>query len=425
MDEYNKRIMEDVVNLKPVFWINPHKKSYADISEKLSIKYKDMMDADNRLRRFAPLIMKLFPETGDGIIESDLVEIPSMKSGIEREFGSKINGELFLKCDSHLKIAGSVKARGGIYEVLKYAEDLALSSGSLSYRDDYSKIVRNEFKNLYSNYKIVVGSTGNLGLSVGIMGTALGFNVTVHMSCDAKQWKKDLLRSRGVEVIEHMEDYSGAVEAGRKQCEGNSHMHFVDDENSRDLFLGYSVAALRLSKHLHDSGIRIDSENELYVYIPCGVGGAAGGIMFGLKSIFGDNVHCFFAEPVHSSCMLLGILTGRYGNMHVKEYGIDNITEADGLAVGSPSSLVSPIAEDLVDGIYTMDDSDLFRFLALLKDTEDIKIEPSAAAGLIGPMLVNASEKTVHISWATGGLLLPDNIFSSMYENGKGKLKHI
>jgi D-serine dehydratase len=352
----NEAILQDVIKLKPVLWVNEKKIGFDEFMETSDIKFEDMLDAEKRLLRFAPLIRKLFPETENGIIESPFIEIGRMKEELEKLYGNCIKGKLYIKCDSQLKVAGSVKARGGIYEVLKHAETLAIEKGLLTEEEDYSKLSDGEFKKFFSSYSIGVGSTGNLGLSIGIISSALGFKVTVHMSRDAKEWKKQLLREKGATVIEYKEDYSKAVEEGRKQCLGDNKAYFIDDENSKDLFLGYSVAALRLQEQLKNAQIEINEENQLYIYLPCGVGGAPGGITFGLKNIFKENVHCFYVEPTHSPCMLLGLITGKYNEAKVVDFGIDNVTEADGLAVGAPSRLVSLISEKLIDGIYTTPD---------------------------------------------------------------------
>ena len=177
-----------------LLWINPHKKSAKEALELIQKNHPDMpcietiQEADLRLKRFAPVFMHLFPETVEnkGLIESDLKRIEAYQKGIITFVGGRILGDWFVKLDSHLDIAGSIKARGGVYEVIQFAEALAIKEGLFSPTDDYIKLVSEELRALFSKHTIAVGSTGNLGLSIGIMGKALGFNVEVHMSKDAK-----------------------------------------------------------------------------------------------------------------------------------------------------------------------------------------------------------------------------------------------
>jgi len=61
---------------------------------------------------------------------------------------------MMLKMDSHLPVSGSVKARGGIYEVLKHTEDLAIDAGILSGTDDdYLKVVSPEAREFFARHK--------------------------------------------------------------------------------------------------------------------------------------------------------------------------------------------------------------------------------------------------------------------------------
>ncbi|OFJ02544.1 D-serine ammonia-lyase [Vibrio cholerae] len=426
-------LVKELIELKEVSWFNP---SITRLEEGLSyvgLGSEDIQDASQRLKRFAPYLAKAFPETAktNGIIESEVVPISEMQSVLEREYDTQIQGRLFLKKDSHLPISGSIKARGGIYEVLTHAEKLAIEAGLLTESDDYSKLLNEEFRDFFKRFSIAVGSTGNLGMSIGIMSAKLGFSVSVHMSADARAWKKNRLRALGVNVIECAQDYGVAVAQGRKEAENDPTCFFIDDENSKTLFLGYSVAGERLKKQFDEKGIAVDAQHPLFVYLPCGVGGGPGGVAFGLKMAFGDNVHCIFAEPTHSPCMMLGVHTGLHDAISVQDIGIDNITAADGLAVGRASGFVGRAMERLLDGYLTISDERMYRLLGQLNEAENIQLEPSALAGMIGPIVVTKSveyrarmqfDDTVmgnatHLVWATGGGMVPAEEMDSYLKN--------
>lgn len=425
-------IVSDIIKAKPVSWLNPDLKLMEN-SPSFPLGMADMRAAAQRWIRFAPFFESAFPETQEsqGLLESPLREIPKMKSILEQSDGN-IAGRLFLKCDNELPVAGSIKARGGFFEIMTYAENLALQAGILKITDDYSLLASPKFREFFSTYKIGVGSTGNLGLSIGIISAKLGFQVTVYVSADAKPWKKSLLREKGVTVIEFDGDFSKAISAGRELTQRDPKAYFVDDEDSEQLFLGYTVGALRIAEQIKAQDIKVDAQHPLFVYSPCGVGGSPGGTAFGLKQIYGDHVHCFFIEPTHCPAVLTGLVTGQMSAISVQDIGLDNLTEADGLAVGRPSHFATEISKHLISGIFTVEDDHLFKLLAQLKDAENIFLEPSATAGFIGPQLVKKTgyseehhlnmDHATHVVWATGGALVPQQQRHQLYARGQQQM---
>jgi D-serine dehydratase len=248
------------------------------------------------------------------------------------------------------------------------------------------------------------------------------------MSADARQWKKDMLRSKGVDVIEYEDDYSKAVMEGRRLSDMDPSSYFVDDEYSLPLFLGYAVAAKRMIPQFEALNVTVDENHPLIVYIPCGVGGAPGGVCYGLKRLYGDNVHVFFCEPTLFPSMLIGMASDRYNDSNVSDFGLTGMSAADGLACASPSGLVARLCRNLLAGDFTVRDAILFDYMRMLKETEDIFIEPSSCAAFTAPVnflkyeagreylkkqgldadkLANCTQ----VCWATGGRLVPDEIW--------------
>ncbi|UCU97467.1 D-serine ammonia-lyase [Acidovorax radicis] len=431
-------------NAQPALWTNPARQAHPPAGLQAlgrSISLDDTKAAAARWERFAGLLALVFPELAEtaGVVESPLLAATALQPALGMGEGQ---GRLFIKADHGLPVAGSIKARGGMHEVLEFAEQLALQHGLVQPGGDYRVLATPAAREVLGRYQVAVGSTGNLGLSIGVVASALGFKAAVHMSADAKEWKKDRLRQRGVLVVEHAGDYERAVAAGRAQANADPLCHFVDDEQSFSLLLGYSAAALHLQKQLAEAGVQVDAEHPLIVYLPCGVGGAPAGITFGLRQVLGPHVHCFFAEPVQSPCFLVQMLAdathGAGQHPSVYDWGLTNRTEADGLAVPRASLLAAALMGPLLSGVFTVADSTLFAQLVLVLDTLGARIEPSAAAGFSGPAMLTGTtagqawlqssgvepvlHNATHLVWTTGGLLVPDAQYQGFVQRGRAVL---
>jgi D-serine dehydratase len=401
----------------PALWLRPRA---APRTDQTPITPGEIREAEQRLGRFRPVLAALFTTTNgpaaswDGRIRSALLEYPR-----QRDLPA-----LLVKADHDLPMTGSVKARGGVYELLCRVEAVALVEGLVKPGEALAPLLTPAAKTLFSKHRIVVASTGNLGFSIGLVARAFGLEAEVHMSHDAKTWKKERLRRTGANVIEHPVDYTETVARARASASASG-SYFIDDESSRLLFVGYTAAAAELAEQLSERGLKVDSDTPLVVYLPCGVGGAPGGITAGLKTIYGENVRCVFVEPVASACVLAALAVGNGAPVSVYDIGLDNDTIADGLAVPVASALVMRSIGASIDAAAAVPDTAMLEWVRRAWNEAGLRLEPSAASGFAAVSLFLEATRNagaalptgaIHVVWTTGGSQLPEDQFTALLQ---------
>ena len=107
-------LVEDLRHARPALWAGRSEGARSTHS----IDAAQVQQAVQRFERFAPLLAQLFPElqASGGRIESALLHVPQMQQALQLP---EQLGRLWLKADHSLSVAGSIKARGGVHEVLE------------------------------------------------------------------------------------------------------------------------------------------------------------------------------------------------------------------------------------------------------------------------------------------------------------------
>ena len=70
--------------------------------------------------------------------------------------------------------------------------------------------------------------------------------------------------------------------------------------------------------------------------------------------------------------MMLGMATGENNNVCVQDFDVDNLTAADGLAVGRASGFVGALMRPFMSGCYSIQDERMYKLLAELADADSI-----------------------------------------------------
>ena len=174
----------------------------------------------------------------------------------------------------------------------------------------------------------------------------------------------------------------------------------------------------------------VDADHPLFVYLPCGVGGGPGGVAFGLKLLRRPR-----SLPVRRTDPFAMHAARRLYRLHdqiaVQDLGIDNLTAADGLAVGRASGSVGRAMERLLDGFYTLTTRRCMTCWAGWRQRKISVLNPprwpgwpdrSVCASKAYHQLQGLSEQQLqqatHLVWATGGGMVPEEEMAQYLAKG-------
>src|SRR5215218_9977587 len=143
---------------EPLLWLNPALAPAADALAGQAVTWDQVRSASAAFERWGPVLRRLFPELTEAGIESALEPLPHAPAVL----GHAPRGGVWLKRDDALPVVGSIKARGGCFEVLRFAEDLARRHGLATLGED--ALASPAARTLFGGHTVAVGSTGNLGL---------------------------------------------------------------------------------------------------------------------------------------------------------------------------------------------------------------------------------------------------------------------
>ena len=107
-------LLNKLIATEEVFWVNPNMEKYETAIKDSPLNEENVKDAEERLKRFASYIAKVFLKRKRRKASlNHLIENPFYETSFRETLRATYFREL-LKCDSHLPISGSIKARGGV-----------------------------------------------------------------------------------------------------------------------------------------------------------------------------------------------------------------------------------------------------------------------------------------------------------------------
>lgn len=232
---------------------------------------------------------------------------------------------------------------------------------------------------------IITASAGNHAQGVAYAAKCYGVKATIVMPTTTPLMKVNRTKSYGAEVVLHGDVYDEACNRAYELAEehGYTFIHPFDDEA---VATGQGTIAMEIFKELPLVDI---------ILCPIGGGGLATGVST-LAKLLNPKIKVIGVEPAGANCMEESLKNGKVTTLP----GVNTI--ADGTAVKTPGTKIFPYIQKNLDGIVTVEDSDLVVTFLDMVENHKMVVENSGLLAVAALKKLDVKGKKV-VSILSGG----------------------
>ena len=290
------------------------------------------------------------------------------------EYFSKQTGNKVYFKPENMQLTGAYKIRGAYYKISTLSDELRQKG-------------------------LITASAGNHAQGVAYAAKAYGVKATIVMPASTPLIKVNRTKSYGADVILYGDVYDEACAYALELAEdkGYTFIHPFDD---LDVATGQGSVAMEIIKELPF----VD-----YILVPIGGGGLATGVST-LAKMMNPNIKVIGVEPAGANCMQVSLKNKKVTTLP----SVDTI--ADGTAVKTPGTKIFPYIQKNIDGIITVEDSELIVAFLDMLENHKMLVENSGLLTVAALKHLNVKGKKI-VSILSGGNM--DMItFSSIVQHG-------
>lgn len=310
-------------------------------------------------------------------------EVAQKTKLVESAYFSELTGNKVFFKPENMQRTGAYKVRGAYYKISTLTDE-ERSRG------------------------LITASAGNHAQGVAFAASRYGVKAIIVMPTNTPFIKVERTRSYGAEVVLHGDVYDESYEYALKLAEENGYT-FVHPFNDPAVATGQGTIAMEIIQELP----LVDC-----ILVPVGGGGLATGVST-LAKLINPHIEVIGVEPAGAACMKASLEAGRV----VKLPSVNTI--ADGTAVQQPGDIIFPYIQKNLDGIITIDDSELIEAFLDMVERHKMVVENSGLLTVAALRHLEAKGRKVVAILSGGnmdvitmssvvqhGLILRDRIFA-------------